>query len=114
MTFATGARLGPYEVLSRLGAGGMGEVWRARDARLNREVAIKILPAELGSDAGRLKRFEKDARSIRNDGEPLLAPRFRQSVIEGHERKLCRSVFGGNEQGSELQCIRGPQRVNTQ
>src|SRR5881397_2733022 len=63
MTFAAGARLGPYEVLSRLGAGGMGEVWRARDPRLNREVAIKVLPAELSSDAGRLKRFEKEARS---------------------------------------------------
>ena len=77
------------------------------------KIEQRIRPVS-GSDAGRLKRFEKDARSIRNDGEPLLAPRFRQSVIEGHERKLCRSVFGGNEQGSELQCIRGPQRVNTQ
>jgi len=63
MTVSAGGRLGPYEVVSRLGAGGMGEVWRARDSRLNREVAIKVLPAELGSDAGRLKRFEKEARS---------------------------------------------------
>src|SRR5204863_2694097 len=60
---SSGSRLGPYEVLSRLGAGGMGEVWRARDSRLQRDVAIKVLPAELSADAGRLKRFEKEARS---------------------------------------------------
>jgi eukaryotic-like serine/threonine-protein kinase len=63
MPLAAGMRLGPYEVLSRLGAGGMGEVWRARDTRLNRNVAIKVLPAEVASDTGRLKRFEKEARS---------------------------------------------------
>ena len=63
MTLATGARLGPYEILAPLGAGGMGEVYRARDSRLGREVAIKVLPAELASDASRLKRFEKEARS---------------------------------------------------
>jgi hypothetical protein len=60
---SAGVRLGPYDVLSRLGAGGMGEVWRARDARLQRDVAVKVLPSELSTDAGRLKRFEKEARS---------------------------------------------------
>ena len=63
MTLAAGSRLGPYEVLAPLGAGGMGEVYRARDTRLGREVAIKVLPAELASDPTRLKRFEKEARS---------------------------------------------------
>ena len=63
MTLTAGTRLGPYEVLAPLGAGGMGEVYRARDTRLEREVAIKVLPAELASDAERLKRFEKEARS---------------------------------------------------
>ena len=63
MTVSAGGRLGPYEVLSRLGAGGMGEVWRARDSRLQREVAIKVLPGDVAADAGRLKRFEKEARS---------------------------------------------------
>ena len=63
MTLAAGSRLGPYEILAPLGAGGMGEVYRARDMRLAREVAIKVLPAGLASDASRLKRFEKEARS---------------------------------------------------
>jgi serine/threonine protein kinase len=64
MTISAGTRLGPYEVLSPLGAGGMGEVYRARDTRLQREVAVKVLPAELSSDAARLKRFETEARLV--------------------------------------------------
>ena len=63
MTLAVGTRLGPYEVLTPLGAGGMGEVYRVRDPRLSREVALKVLPSDLASDAGRLKRFEKEARA---------------------------------------------------
>ena len=63
MTLATGSKLGPYEVLGQLGAGGMGEVYRARDPRLGREVAIKVLPASLANDAERLRRFEHEARA---------------------------------------------------
>ena len=63
MTLAVGNRLGPYEILAPLGSGGMGEVYRARDTRLAREVAVKVLPAELSSDRERLRRFEKEARS---------------------------------------------------
>ncbi len=63
MPLAAGSRLGPYEVVAPLGAGGMGEVWKARDTRLGREVAIKVLPAEVAADPSRLKRFEKEARS---------------------------------------------------
>jgi eukaryotic-like serine/threonine-protein kinase len=58
-----GARLGPYEIVSALGAGGMGEVYRARDPRLGRDVAIKVLPTAFSADAGRLKRFEQEARA---------------------------------------------------
>jgi serine/threonine protein kinase/WD40 repeat protein len=63
MSLSAGARLGPYEILTPLGAGGMGEVYRARDTRLEREVAIKVLPAEFSTDPGRLKRFETEARA---------------------------------------------------
>ena len=63
MTLPAGTKLGPYEVLSPLGAGGMGEVYRARDTRLGREVAIKVLPASFSSDADRLRRFEQEARA---------------------------------------------------
>jgi Tol biopolymer transport system component len=63
MTLATGTRLGPYEILAPLGAGGMGEVFRARDTRLGRDVALKILPTTFAADQDRLRRFEQEARS---------------------------------------------------
>ncbi len=63
MTLAAGFRLGPYEILAPLGAGGMGEVYLARDPRLGREVAIKVLPAEVATDPERLRRFEQEARA---------------------------------------------------
>ncbi len=63
MALAAGTRLGPYEILAPLGAGGMGEVYRARDTRLGREVAIKVLPHSFSRDADRLRRFEQEARS---------------------------------------------------
>ncbi len=63
MTISAGTRLGPYEILAPLGAGGMGEVYRARDTRLAREVAVKVLPEALAADASRLKRFEKESKS---------------------------------------------------
>ncbi|MEO8190242.1 MAG: protein kinase [Acidobacteriota bacterium] len=63
LALTAGSKLGPYEILSALGAGGMGEVWRARDPRLGREVAIKVLPESLAADSDRLSRFEQEARS---------------------------------------------------
>jgi Tol biopolymer transport system component/predicted Ser/Thr protein kinase len=63
MAIAAGTRLGPFEILAPLGAGGMGEVYRARDTRLGREVAVKVLSAEFAADADRKKRFEQEARA---------------------------------------------------
>ena len=63
MAIAPGTRVGPYEFRSALGAGGMGEVWRARDARLERDVAVKVLPGHLLTDADRLMRFRREARA---------------------------------------------------
>src|SRR5688572_7818261 len=63
MSLAAGTQLGPYEVMDLLGAGAMGEVYRARDTRLRRQVAVKVLPPAMGSDPARLKRFEQEARA---------------------------------------------------
>src|SRR5262245_6638670 len=63
MPLSPGAKLGPYEILAPIGAGGMGEVYRARDPCLSREVAIKVLPASFSSDADRLRRFEQEAKA---------------------------------------------------
>ncbi|MGA9558254.1 MAG: serine/threonine protein kinase, partial [Terriglobales bacterium] len=64
MPLTSGTKLGPYEILAPIGAGGMGEVYRARDTRLGREVALKILPSSFTSDADRLRRFEQEARAV--------------------------------------------------
>src|SRR2546430_4111282 len=63
MTLAAGTKLGRYEIRSQLGAGGMGEVYRARDEKLNRDVAIKVLPATYSQNAERLRRFEQGAQA---------------------------------------------------
>lgn len=63
MSLTPGARVGPYQIVAKLGEGGMGEVYRARDARLDRDVAIKILPELFAGDPERLARFEREARS---------------------------------------------------
>jgi eukaryotic-like serine/threonine-protein kinase len=72
VTVSAGTRLGPYEVLRPLGAGGMGEVYRARDTRLGRDVAVKVLPAAASVDEGRLRRFEKEARSASSLNHPSI------------------------------------------
>jgi len=73
MALTPGTRLGSYDVLSPLGAGGMGEVYRARDTRLNRDVAIKALPAEFAQDPERLARFEREARLLASLSHPNIA-----------------------------------------
>src|SRR5499426_1540320 len=85
MTLTTDKRLGPFEILSHLGAGGMGEIWRARDTRLNREVAIKVLPASFAQDADRLRRFEQEAHATSALNHPNILTIY---DIGAHEEAL--------------------------
>src|SRR5512141_3251193 len=73
MALAAGTRLGPYEILSLLGAGGMGEVWRARDTRVDRAVALKVLPEEFFESEERRKRFEREAKLLASLNHPGIA-----------------------------------------
>src|SRR5678816_2752264 len=73
MALSPGQRVGPYEVVSAIGAGGMGEVYRARDTKLNRDVAIKILPAAFAQDTERLARFTREAQTLAALNHPHIA-----------------------------------------
>src|ERR1041384_8068170 len=81
MALSAGTRLGPYEILSPLGAGGMGEVYRAKDIKLDRDVAIKILPEAVAQDPERLARFEREAKVLAALNHPNIAAIY--SVEEG-------------------------------
>src|ERR1700726_3027260 len=72
MALLIGTKLGPYEIVAPLGAGGMGEVYRAKDTRLDRTVAIKILPAHLSSNPVRKQRFEREAKTISKLNHPHI------------------------------------------
>src|SRR5581483_7341475 len=76
MSLASGTKLGPYEIQSPLGAGGMGEVYRARDLRLDRTVAIKILPSHLSENADAKQRFDREARTISSLNHPNICTLF--------------------------------------
>jgi eukaryotic-like serine/threonine-protein kinase len=73
MSLDPGAKLGSYEVTSMLGKGGMGEVYRARDPKLKRDVAIKVLPAEFSSDSERVSRFQREAEALAALNHPNIA-----------------------------------------
>ena len=83
MSWRPGKRLGPYEIVAPLGAGGMGEVYRARDTRLGREVAVKVLPAKFASDPERLRRFEQEARATAALDHPSILAVFDIGTHEG-------------------------------
>ncbi|MGD1148137.1 MAG: protein kinase [Thermoanaerobaculaceae bacterium] len=78
-----GSRLGPYEIVAAIGAGGMGEVYRAKDTRLGRDVAIKVLPPEFASDPERLRRFEQEARAVAALSHPNILALFDVGTHEG-------------------------------
>ena len=83
MPFSAGARLGPYEIISTLGRGGMGEVYKARDSRLNRFVALKVLPDAAAFDPERRDRFEREARAIAALNHPYIVTIHSVETVEG-------------------------------
>ncbi len=106
MTLPVGTKVGRYEIRSKIGEGGMGEVYRARDEKLNRGVAIKVLPASLSQDQDRLRRFEQEAQAA-GAGEPRTLER---GPIEQYNYGVCwfpdgkRVVFQGREPGHDWRC----------
>jgi serine/threonine protein kinase len=84
MSLTIGSRVGPYEVTASLGAGGMGEVYRARDTRLKRDVALKLLPEPFASDPDRLARFQREAEVLASLNHPHIA---QLESIEPHRRR---------------------------
>ena len=95
MPLSSGDKLGPYEILAPLGAGGMGEVYRAAIRKLNRDVAIKVLPAALANDAQYMARFEREAQVLASLNHPNIA------TVYGIEQGalVMELVEGGNLQG---------------
>src|SRR6201990_643317 len=85
MPLAPGTRLGPYEILAPLGAGGMGEVYRARDTRLDRTVAIKVLPSQTSSSPEVRQRFEREAKTISQLSHPHICALYDVGSHEGTE-----------------------------
>ena len=94
MPLTSGSRRGPYEILAPLGAGGMGEVYRARDTRLERDVAIKALPAEFAGDAERLARFQREARLLASLNHPNVAAIYGLEEAEGARYLVLEIVEG--------------------
>ena len=94
MALQAGARLGPYEVLSLIGAGGMGEVYRARDTRLGRDVAIKVLPADRMADADRRRRFVQEAQAASALNHPHIITIYEIESADGNDFIVMEYVTG--------------------
>src|SRR5882762_3553088 len=94
MALAPATHLGPYEIVAPLGAGGMGEVYRARDTRLDRTVAIKILPAQFSSDPVRKQRFEREAKAISSLNHPHICVLFDVGHQDGTDYLVMECVEG--------------------
>jgi eukaryotic-like serine/threonine-protein kinase len=105
MTLASGTKLGPYEVLSPLGAGGMGEVYRAHDTRLDRHVAIKVLPSHLASDATLQQRLEREAKAVSKLSHPHICTLYDIGHQDGVDFLVMELLEG---ETLEQRLIRGP------
>jgi serine/threonine protein kinase len=91
MTLASGSKLGPYEIVGPLGTGGMGEVYRARDKKLGRDVAIKVLPREFAADPARMARFEREAKLLASLNRKCAHRKLshQRGAVEAIVYKLC-------------------------
>ncbi|HUK63307.1 MAG TPA: serine/threonine-protein kinase, partial [Dongiaceae bacterium] len=105
MSLATGARLGPYEIVAPLGAGGMGEVYRARDTRLGRDVAVKVLPQHLSANPEVRARFEREAKTVSALNHPNICTLF-DVGRDGGADYLVMELVEGETLGERL--LRGP------
>src|SRR5215210_3360435 len=101
MMLAPGSRLGSYEILSALGAGGMGEVYRARDTRLDRDVAIKILPESFAADPDRVARFQREAKVVASLNHPHIAAIYGLEHVD-HFTALVMELVEGEDLAKRL------------
>ena len=108
MTLERGARLGPYEIVGALGAGGMGEVYRARDRKLDRDIAIKVLSNLFATDPERLRRFEREAKTLASLNHPNIAQ------VYGVDRTAAAALVMELVEGEDLaeRLKRGPIRLD--
>jgi serine/threonine protein kinase len=100
-----GTKLGPYEIVATLGAGGMGEVYRARDPRIGRDVAIKVLPEDLAHDADRLARFRREAHVLGSLNHPHIGAIYGVEESAGVTALVWSSLMGRR---SQIESRRGP------
>src|SRR6202042_3728140 len=101
MSIDAGQRLGPYEILTPIGAGGMGEVYRAKDTKLKREVALKVLPDSFASDPERMARFQREAEVLASLNHPNIA-----AIYGVEERALVMELVDGDD-------LKGPLPIET-
>ena len=106
MALAAGTRLGPYEILAPLGAGGMGEVYTARDTRLDRTVAVKVLPPDVAADPERRARFEREARAVATLQHPNICTIHDVGAATGNVSFLVMELLQGETLQRRL--ARGP------
>jgi serine/threonine protein kinase len=107
MPLTPGTTLGQYEIRSPLGAGGMGEVYRAHDTRLDREVAIKVLPESLTSDPDRLRRFEQEARAAAALNHPNILAVYQMATQEGGSYMVTELLDGETLRERLRRCVSG-------
>jgi len=111
MALALGTKLGPYDIVALLGAGGMGEVYRATDSRLGRDVALKVLPEAFARDAQRMARFEREAKFLASLNHPNIASIYGLEESDG-TRALVMELVEGQTLGERIK-NRSPKGWNT-